>query len=155
MTRLVLFGIGLVAVGLVGVAAEEPKPADVRKQAADDLNAMQGTWMRVAMEVEGQPFPLDPAVEWTATYKGDLLTLAKGGKPYQANSIVTLDPGRTPKAVNTWSAEGDTKDQTWPGIYKLAGDTMTICFARPGEGRPTEFSTKAGGYLLAVYKRRP
>jgi uncharacterized protein (TIGR03067 family) len=143
--------------GQPAVAGEKPaaKPVDSRQQARDDLEKLQGTWMRVEMEVEGKAFPLDPDEEWTASYKGDLLTLARGGKPYQTNSIVTLDPAQTPKAMNTWNTEGDTKDKTWPGIYEIDGDTLKVCFAKPGANRPTEFTTNKGtGYLYVEYKRK-
>jgi uncharacterized protein (TIGR03067 family) len=139
----------------VGSEKAGVKPIDARQQARDDLDKLQGTWVRVEMEVEGKAFPLNPNVEWTASYKGDLLTLARGGKPYQTNSIVTLDPAQRPNAMNTWNTEGDTKDQTWPGIYELDGDRLKVCFAKPGQQRPTEFTTKKGtGSLYVEYKRK-
>jgi uncharacterized protein (TIGR03067 family) len=68
---------------------------------------------------------------------------------------VTLDPARTPKAMNTWDLDGPFQDQTVPGIYRLDGDTLKLCFARPGEKRPTEFTTRSGtGFLVVVYKRQ-
>jgi hypothetical protein len=40
------------------------------------------------------------------------------------------------------------------GIYKLDGDTLTICLEARGNERPTEFATKEGSVAnLIVLKR--
>jgi hypothetical protein len=38
--------------------------------------------------------------------------------------------------------------------HELEGDTLKLCFARPGQERPKEFTTKSGtAFLVCVYKR--
>jgi uncharacterized protein (TIGR03067 family) len=65
------------------------------------------------------------------------------------------DPSRTPKAMNTWDRAGPAKDKTFPGSYEIDGDTSRVRFARPGEARPTEFSSGQGsGFLNDTYKRQ-
>jgi uncharacterized protein (TIGR03067 family) len=40
------------------------------------------------------------------------------------------------------------------GIYKVNGDTMTVCYAAPGKARPTSFSARPGsGQKLLVWKK--
>ena len=69
--------------------------------------------------------------------------------------IITLDPDRKPRAVNTWDQDGPFEDQTVPGIYELQGETLKLCFARPGQERPKEFTTKSGtGFLVCTYKKQ-
>lgn len=123
-------------------------------QAKADLDRLQGTWVLVAMEHEGDESPADAFEGWTAEYRGNQVTL-RAGDNTRRRGIVTLDPERNPKAINTWDKDGPYEDQTVPGIYQLDGDTMKLCFARPGEERPTEFTTKRGkAFLYCVYKRK-
>ena len=156
MRRLIL--ILICSGGLMGVAQPgKPRPADskeARRIAREDLKKLQGTWDRVTMEVDGEAVGSEKIEGWTAGYEDDLLTLNGPDGPYR-RGIVTLDPGHSPKATNTWDLDGPFADRTVPGIYDLDGDKLRVCFARPGEDRPTEFTTKRGtGFLLCVYKRR-
>jgi len=53
--------------------------------------------------------------------------------------------------VRLWLATDG--DHVVPGIYKLEGDTLTICTDE--DGRPTEFTANAGsGRQLMVLKRK-
>ena len=126
-------------------AESKPRAESDRSSARADLKALQGTWERVAMELEGKPAPDILITGWSSTYKDGVYR----------HGIVTLDPDRTPKATNTWDLEGPFADQTVPGIYELNGDTVKFCFARPGQKRPTEFTTKRGtGFVYFEYKRK-
>ena len=49
---------------------------------------------------------------------------------------------------------GPNKDKTIKAIYKIDGDTMTICYALDAGDRPTKFESKPDTkQFLAVYKR--
>jgi uncharacterized protein (TIGR03067 family) len=119
-----------------------------------DLDRLQGTWLLVAMEREGEDVPAEDFKDWKAVYEENRITL-RAGERVRRRGIVTLDPSRKPKAINTWDQDGPYEDQTVPGIYDLDGDTLKVCFARPGAERPKEFTTKAGpGFVFCVYKRQ-
>jgi uncharacterized protein (TIGR03067 family) len=141
----------------VRATAEDPKPgtvADARKAAREDLKKLQGAWLRIAMEHEGDDVPVDPDRESVAIYEDDTLTLVNGGEAYR-RGIVTLDATKNPRAMNTWDLNGPFADATLAGIYELKDDTLRVCFARPGNARPTEFTSKRGsGFLVCVYKRK-
>ncbi|HEX4413622.1 MAG TPA: TIGR03067 domain-containing protein [Lacipirellulaceae bacterium] len=136
--------------------AESPTASSISRQLAhNDLAKLQGTWRRASMELKGTPWTPRQLEGWTTTYRGDAITLYDGSEVYR-RGIVTLDPTQTPKAVNTWDLDGPFQDQTVPGIYELNGDTMRVCFAMPGNPRPTEFTSKHGtGFLYCEYKREP
>ena len=118
-----------------------------------DLDELQGTWVMVSMETEGHEVAAEDFKNWTAVYEQNRVTLRDGDR-VRRRGIITLDPSRKPKAINTWDQDGPYEDQTVPGIYDLEGDTLKLCFARPGQERPKEFTTKSGtAFLVCVYKR--
>jgi uncharacterized protein (TIGR03067 family) len=71
------------------------------------------------------------------------------------NFTFRIDPAKNPKEIDLTSASDvpGAKGLTLPGIYKLDGDTLTVCRASgPEVKRPKEF--KAGeGVHLSVLKR--
>jgi uncharacterized protein (TIGR03067 family) len=119
-----------------------------------DLDLLQGTWVMASMEREGHEAAPEDIKDMTAVYEGNRITL-KAGDRVRRRGIVTLAPDRKPKAINTWDQDGPFEDETVPGIYELKGDTLKLAFARPGQERPTEFTTKSGtAVLVCVYKRQ-
>jgi uncharacterized protein (TIGR03067 family) len=128
------------------VSAGEPTRSDLEK--------LQGTWVLVAMQREGEDVPPEEFKGWTAVYETNRISLHDGER-VRRRGIVTLDPSRKPKAVNTWDQDGPFEDQTVPGIYELDGDILKLCFSRPGSERPKEFTTKTKpGFLYCVYKKQ-
>jgi uncharacterized protein (TIGR03067 family) len=118
------------------------------------LAELQGTWVLLSMETEGHDVPAEDFKDWTAVYEGNRLTL-KAGERVRRRGIITVDPTRRPKAINTWDQDGPYEDQTVPGIYAIEGDRLKLCFARPGQERPKEFTTKTGAaFLFCVYQRQ-
>jgi uncharacterized protein (TIGR03067 family) len=126
-------------------------PGDPAQSGLADL---QGTWVLTSMETEGHEVPVEDFKDWTAVYEGNRLTL-KAGQQVRRRGIITVDPSRRPRAINTWDQDGPYEDQTVPGIYALEGDTLKVCFARPGQERPKEFTTKTGrAFLFCVYRKQ-
>ena len=154
------FGFSILSAALIlSLAAMAAPPArgdgpPPRQAALDDLKKLQGSWDCVAMEREGDEIPAESFKGSMVVYEGDRLTLYRDGEVFR-RGIVTLDPAKSPKRVNTWDLGGPYEDQTVPGIYAIDGDTLKVCFSRPGADRPVEFTTKkAPGFLVCVYKRK-
>lgn len=142
-------GWTIAALALILAAA-----GDDRAASRKDLDQFQGTWVAVSMEREGETVPAEVFAGRTCEYQFDGFTLKQDGEP-RRRGIVTLDAGRSPKAINSWDLNGPYADATVPGIYELKGDRLTVCFSSPGSERPTRLSTKSGGgELLVVYERK-
>ena len=75
------------------------------------------------------------------------LTL-RAGERVRRRGIVTVGRNRRPKAINTWDQDGPFEDQTVPWIYALEGDTLKLCFARPGQARRVIFAAFAAVSLV-------
>ena len=61
-----------------------------------------------------------------------------------------LNETKKPKEIDLTVTE-DGKTEAHLGIYKLDGDTLTICKSHPPQDRPTEFASKEGEKWPAVF----
>jgi uncharacterized protein (TIGR03067 family) len=138
--------MALAALGMVGLA-----PAGDAKK---DLEAMQGIWkVESIKESFGKAPPDDVIKEFVVTIKDDTMKVSRGGQTVVAFKM-KLDTTKDPKTIDFTHAEGPDKDKTEPGIYKLEGDTLTLCTTDFGKERPTVFATKEGTRnSLAVLKK--
>jgi uncharacterized protein (TIGR03067 family) len=134
----------LFAAGLFSFV-DDPKPDDVKKE----FETLTGTWKVTKMELEGKDLLADFG-EVEAEIKDKELTtpgIAAGLK---------LDPSKKPKAIDLSYTEGPSAGKTVKGIYKIDGDTLTICRAlKEDDERPTEFSAPSGSSkMLFEFKRK-
>jgi len=72
------------------------------------------------------------------------------------DATFTVDPAKKPKEMTVKPNEGPNKGQTVKAIYKLDGDTLTLCYDHEaGKGnRPAKFESQPDTtVLLITYKR--
>jgi uncharacterized protein (TIGR03067 family) len=124
---------------------------DVQKE----LKSLQGAWKAVGMEVGGKPLPKDQVFDFRITVGADGKSKGKLAEE-EFQFTITVDPAKKPKTINNVHETGDQKGKKQFGIYKLEGDTWTVCMSRPGAEeaeRPKEFTSKDSPCVIFVFER--
>lgn len=122
-------------------------------RARTDLEKLQGVWICVSMERNGEPISPERYKNGRLIMEGETFTFKMGNRVV-ARGIRKLDPGQSPKAVDDTHTEGTFKGKTYHGIYELTDDCFKTCNGGLGAERPKAFATKPNsGLLLIVYKR--
>lgn len=138
----------LIVAALMGLAPEPTDPAQ------DELQAISGKYRLVRGEEAGQP--LDPQTVRTATLalSGDEHVVTLGSDTRRGRHRV--NPFEVPKSIDSTDTAGRYAGKSIKGIYKFEDGQFTVCFAPPGEPRPTDFNTKGKpGRIAHVWKRTP
>ena len=145
MTRalLTLTAVGLLVAG--SALADEKKPGG--------KDSFEGTWKLTSVEINAQPLSMEVLQQARLTVQGPKYTLVLGDTRLEMTHVLFAD--QQPKAMDLTVAEGPEKGQVFRAIYKLDGDTLTVCRnIKAGVDRPTEFATKPDtGLMLGVWKR--
>jgi uncharacterized protein (TIGR03067 family) len=125
-----------------------------QKAIAAELKKLDGTWKAVSMVYNGEPIT-EGLAEDEITFKDGRVTVTRNGKVF-GECVLTVDPDKSPKTVDEHRVSGPLKGTTCYGIYKLEGDTFTVCYAFAANSRPGVFeSKKDSGMLLIVARRQP
>ncbi|WP_422929887.1 TIGR03067 domain-containing protein [Singulisphaera sp. PoT] len=120
-------------------------------RAEDDQKTVQGTWVLVASERDGQSTPAEQlkARDVRMIFEDDRL-LAKMADKSVGLGTFTLDPTASPKTYDRIYPDGSKR----LGIYKIEGKNLTICVADLKKERPKDFGTAKGdGRTQVVYQR--
>jgi uncharacterized protein (TIGR03067 family) len=120
--------LGLALAGVRWAGADEPAKAAELK---GDLKAFQGTWVSK-----------DDMGESTWVFKGDRVSIKTPSRAYEMTA--KLDAEAKPEKQIEFTVLEDSpnaKGAKGAAIYKISGDTASICMAIGDGGRPTEFKT--------------
>jgi uncharacterized protein (TIGR03067 family) len=117
----------------------------------DDRERIQGDWVGVACQNEGEILPRRIAEQYYFHFEGDKVTSVLFGY----GRTFTLDPSASPRAIDV--LEEDSSGGPHRGIYALEGDTLRLCFDTAGGERPAKFAGKAdpGSILLVLKRKKP
>ena len=145
MQRLILAVCGLIIGAALIVAGVLPAAAQA---------ALQGNWIATKVETNGAATPA--VVGHRLSFSGAHFEIkSKAGKAVYAGTVKT-EPNARPAAIDFAHTLGALNGKTWKGIYKLDGDTFTVCdnAADLAKDRPTAFEAKSGsGYVLLTFVR--
>ncbi len=118
-----------------------------------DLEKLAGTWIAIAAEDYGEKIPEDQIKGMQLVLSGSDFTSSHGDTTVMSGTF-TVDPAKKPKTIDLKSMSGRHKGKTLPGLYKLEGEMLTICFVEPDGKRPTELaSTIDNAAFLMTCKR--
>lgn len=123
-----------------GLAADPP---------AGDDEAMQGEWTIESLTFHGNVVESSELSTWRRIVEKNH-AIWKRGEEVLLELDIKFDAALKPKTLDSTVASGAEKGQTALAIYELDGDTLRVCFADPGQARPTEFSSNAGS-LQGLY----
>jgi RNA polymerase sigma factor (sigma-70 family) len=130
------------------------------KAKKSDKKTIQGEWKVDSAKVNGKETQGEEADRikgstWRIT--ADKITVTFNGE--DRVSTYKLDLDSKPKAIDIMSE----KEGTFKGIYKLEGDTLTICstlgavavhLGRGAEERPTKFESKQDSFSMLIVLKR-
>lgn len=119
---------------------------------AQEPKGVEGNWVPTEMYQSGQRLADAYLTVTKLALDGGKYRLTVGAK--KATGTYKLDAKTDPKAIDIKIEEGDGKGEAYLGLYKLDGDTLTICHTLNGKARPAKLeSTAENGAILVVYKR--
>jgi len=168
MRRQNKLGLGLLcaAVGslavLTGLSAsggeqkkEEPKKEEPKKDDAvkADLEKLNGKWVAVSGEMNGQAILNRVLDGYTLAFSGDSCDFHQGNAPFVKRTF-KIDPTKGPKTLDLVLADGAEKGKTNLAIYQFDGEILRICMARFDMARPSAFATKGiTGVTILAFKK--
>jgi uncharacterized protein (TIGR03067 family) len=130
----------------VGVGA--PAKDDMKKE----IQRFQGAWQAVSLQyADGRQASEEEVKNTSLVVEGNKFTLT--GKDFTIAGTFTIDPTKTPKAIDVVLVSKDGDKTKFLGIYELQGDARKSCFALTDKERPTQFSSEKG-YFGFEWKRK-
>jgi RNA polymerase sigma factor (sigma-70 family) len=146
----VAVAVTLTCTAVFGGLALADKPAAGKDADQKDEEKIVGTWLAVSCEEGGKKVPEEKVKEARLILAADGKLTHDFGKRDKSGTY-KLDPAKKPKEFTVSTNGGETLN----GIYKLDGDTLTICAnGVDGGERPTEFASKDGTQVLLLALKR-
>jgi uncharacterized protein (TIGR03067 family) len=134
------------------LAAAFAAPAQDKEKDKDDAKKLAGTWTAISW-VRGDGVIGPDAVDTELVIKDGTYEFPKGINRISGKGEFKTVAGKN--HIDFTPADGPAKGKTLPGIYKVEGDTLTLCFRPAGAERPTAFKSADRSTVLATYERKP
>ena len=152
MRRCAVFAFCLLAslsAGCVSAPHDLPGP----NSASWNAESPRGTWAIVAYEIYGHRHLLNGTDDQFVFTDS---TIERHGPTTVQSGTYTVDPTQVPTGIDVElaTAPADEKGQkVYPGIYKVANGTLTLCLdmAATKRARPRSFSTASSSHTFVLY----
>ena len=131
----------LTALAGLSLAAPAPKDDAIKM----DLDKLQGTWIVVSMEGNGE-LVKDPK-DTKFVFAGNRVTFHYRGEKQEATPFA-INPAKSPREIDFTQPDAMKDDPAWPGIYLVEGDSLKIYLP------DYHTETKAGGKTKIVFDRK-
>ena len=112
---------------------------------------LEGSWVATSWR-RGDGEVGKDKVDTELTLTKDRYAFPTGINRISKQGTIKLDAGKG--TIDFTPEDGPAKGKTLLGIYKVEGDTLTLCFAAAGRERPKEFKTGDRNTVLATYVRK-
>jgi uncharacterized protein (TIGR03067 family) len=126
-----------------------------------ERSGLQGTYEVVDMVEGGVKIAVAELKTMTVTWKGDHLSVSVKKPDQKDETIVaafdlSLQAGKSPQPIDLTLTISDDKGKKFPGILKVDGDRVVLCFDEDGNQRPTTFASlpKTAVTLLTLKKKK-
>jgi RNA polymerase sigma factor (sigma-70 family) len=118
-----------------------------------DLARRQGDWERVSFEANGETTEEKNGLVWKI--RGTTIFGVHRQTGQEGQTYLSLDERASPKAMDLVRGQANGSIGTERAIYKLEGDSLTLCTGRPNGERPQAFRADANNLFptLTVFRR--
>ena len=118
----------------------EPKPREEAPKG--DVAALQGKWKALIGPNKDQSL-----VVTFKESKAEAKHTGENANEFEVKGEYTINESASPKTIDFVKLKGENGDEIGDnlGIYKIEGESLTICAGGPGGPRPTEFKAGDGG----------
>jgi len=139
-------------IGWLSLALVASAPA--LKDAPKKPNDLTGDWVLKDITIAGTILPPSNLL-FTFGPDGKWIVVRDGNEVVTTARSYKFDPKADPPTVELFSDISSENITRREGIYKIEGDTLTMCVAKAKDPRPTRFdSTRENGHTVYVLKRK-
>lgn len=125
--------------------------ASVRADDKKDAPKLDGTWTATLWQ-RGPGVVGADKVDTELVIKGNAFEYPKGINRVAPKGTFKADAAQG--TIDFTPDAGPAKGKTLPGIYKIEGNVLTICFTAAGGERPKAFKSTDRMTVLATYERK-
>jgi uncharacterized protein (TIGR03067 family) len=138
---------------LVGLALSLGAPA---KDAPEKDKGIVGEWVGEKATAGGKDRPVPPGgINFTFTADGKFI-VREGKREKPDEGTYKVDAKKNPAEIDILPPAEKAGRGVVKGIYKVDGDTLTLCFARGKDDseRPTKFDSPEGSNVMLMTLKR-